>query len=112
MTAIHTEHGHRSSAGRSHDVAPARQRVTFDGIAEAIVYALLAFTPLAFGGVDPGPQEVFLLLAGAAAAVVAAKHVAAAGRGRGPAYRWTWAYVPIAMFLALAAAQAVALPAA
>jgi hypothetical protein len=109
-TASRRSHRHRF------DVDPARPAwrawVSFDGIVEALLYALLTFTPLAFGGADPWSQEVFVLLIAAAAVVVAVKHVVAAWTGRGRGYRWSWAYPIMLLFLALCAAQAVPLPAA
>ena len=84
----------------------------FDGVTECLLYAVLAFSPLAFGVVAAWSREVFLVLVAAAAAVVAAKHAARAWAGRPSGYRWSWAYPVMLAFLALCAFQLVPLPAA
>ena len=102
---------HPSEPDHAADGLPSVDAVP-DLVVEGLLYALLVFTPLAFGGAAAWAQEVFLALAGAAAVVVAVKHVGRAWAGRGGGYRWSWAYPVMLLFLALCAAQAVPLPAA
>ncbi len=105
----HHQHHHRSAEPVE---AGPRQWVTFDGVAEGLLYANFAFAPLAFGVVAAWSREVWLMLVAAAAVTVAAKHVAAAVRGRPAGFRWTWAYPVMAAFLGLCVLQLVPLPAA
>jgi tetratricopeptide (TPR) repeat protein len=89
-----------------------RRPVSFDGVAEAFVYAVLIFAPLAFGVREAWSREIFLLLVSASALVVAVKHAARAWAGVASGYRWSWAYPVMLAFLALCAVQAVPSPAA
>ena len=86
--------------------------MSFDGVAEGLLYAMLAFAPLAFGVVAAWSREVYVLLAAAAAIVVAGKHVARAVAGRPAGYAWSWAYPIMLAFLALCLLQLAPLPAA
>lgn len=86
---------------------------------EALLVALLAFCPFAFGARDDWSQqvvlglaaawspEVVLGLAAAMAVVLAARQVLQ----RGTRFVWTWAYVPIVLFLLMGLLQLVPLPA-
>jgi len=76
-----------------------------DGIVEGLLYALLAFMPVAFGAVEAWSEQVVIGLAGAMAACLAVRQVV----GREPLV-WTWAYVPAAVFVLLVVMQAVPLP--
>ncbi len=90
------------------DIAPADAAASrFDIAVEALMIALLAFMPLAFGAVEAWSELVVVLLAGAMAGCLALKLI----WRRDVKPVWTWAYVPVVLFVALALFQLVALPA-
>ncbi len=89
-----------------------RAALSFDGVTETLLYAMLVFSPLAFGVRAAWSREVFLLLAAAAGVAVAVKHATRAWAGLASGYRWSWAYPVMLTFVVLCAAQAVPLPAA
>jgi hypothetical protein len=111
--ATHPPRRHRRSRPTSTaDVGQANDRPNyFDVAVEGLVYALLAFSPLAFGVVAAWSREVFLLLVSAAALVVVTKHAVGAWAGRTDRYPWSWAHPLMLAFLALCAFQTVPLPA-
>jgi tetratricopeptide (TPR) repeat protein/O-antigen ligase len=78
-----------------------------NGAIQAILYALLAFSPLAFGVVHAWSEEVVILLAAALSVVFLLKLAVF----RTLRLTWTWAYVPVAVFLLAAAFQLLLLPA-
>ncbi|HWA48173.1 MAG TPA: O-antigen ligase family protein, partial [Dongiaceae bacterium] len=80
---------------------------SFDWIIEALLLTLLAFAPLAIGGVQAWSEAVICALAGAMAVLLGVKLIARPG----VRFVWAWSYVPVALFLLITLAQVIPLPA-
>lgn len=92
---------------REHREISVREDRWLDWAIEGLLYALLAFCPLAFGAVHAWSEEVVVVLAAALSVAFGLKLII---------YRTihlvrTWAYVPVAVFLLVAAFQLLPLPA-
>lgn len=79
----------------------------FDLAIEAILVLLLAFMPLAFGGVEPWAQAIIFLLIGVAGLCLMLKLALRPGAR----IVRSWAYLPILLFLVVVGAQLLPLPA-
>jgi O-antigen ligase len=84
----------------------AATRNRWDAAVEILLAVLLAFLPLAFGGVEAWSELVALALAAALTLMVLARAVF----DRTLALPWTWAYLPLGLFALLAAVQMAPLP--
>lgn len=78
----------------------------FDRVIEAMLITLLAFCPIAIGGVQAWSEQVVILLAIAMALTLAIKLLV----HREIRFVWSWTYLPTALFLLLVAGQLVPLP--
>lgn len=74
---------------------------TIDRILEAAVWCLLAWLPLAFGGVQPVSHAALELGAGGLASLFVVRCLVAP-----IVLRWSWSFVALALFLSLIAIQA------
>ncbi|MHC4539473.1 MAG: O-antigen ligase family protein [Planctomycetota bacterium] len=80
----------------------------FDAVIEGLLIALLAFMPLAFGGVEAWSEQAVLALAAAISVCFLLKLVL----DKDANVVWSWAYVPIALFILVVVLQLIPLPAA
>ena len=103
MTRQHRERGTRTVCALFWD-QPAAER--FDQVIEALLIALLAFGPLAFGVVHAWSEQIVLALAAAILGVFLLKRIVV------PSTPWvrTWAYIPLALFILIALVQLLPLP--
>jgi O-antigen ligase len=78
----------------------------WDVAVEALLAVLLAFLPMAFGGVDAWSELIALVLAAALVLIVLVRAVG----DRTFALPWTWAYAPLAAMILLVILQRTPLP--
>jgi O-antigen ligase/tetratricopeptide (TPR) repeat protein len=86
---------------------PEESNTRLDWALEALLIALLAFMPLAFGAVHAWSEQIVVVLAAAVAMVFGVRMVLSPQRR----LAWSWAYLPVAVFLLVGAIQLVPLPA-
>ena len=82
-----------------------QQNNKIDLTIEGLLYALLAFMPLAFGSVQAWSQEVVIILSAVITVCFAAKLVS----NRRFRLVWTWAYLPAAVFILIVVFQLIPL---
>jgi len=92
----------RDSSRAAAPPAPSR----LDWAVEALLAALLAFAPFAFGAVQAWAEEVVMALTGAMLLCLLLRLLVARDGG----FVWTWAYVPLGLFLLVVVMQLVPLP--
>ncbi|MHC4106219.1 MAG: O-antigen ligase family protein, partial [Planctomycetota bacterium] len=82
-----------------------QQKNKIDLTIEGLLYALLAFMPLAFGSVQAWSEEVVIILSVAITICFAVKLVS----NRQFKFVWTWAYLPVAVFILIVVFQLIPL---
>jgi O-antigen ligase/tetratricopeptide (TPR) repeat protein len=104
-----SSHGHSRRRRRRHtiyfDLTDTADR-TFDRIIEALLLTLLAFSPVAIGGVQTWSELIICALAGAMLLVLCVKLIVRPG----VRFIGSWTYLPVALFLMLTLVQVVPLP--
>lgn len=83
-----------------------QQQNKFDLIIELLLYALLAFMPLAFGAVHAWSEEVVIIISAVMMLLFSLKLIF----NRELKFIWTWGYLPVALFIFIVVFQLIRFP--